>query len=761
VRHHLWYYPLLLLVILGVVADIALLVLQIGLPSTQQVIDLKLPQATQIITEDGIFLGEFYQDRRRWLQPHKLTTVMRNAFVAAHDPTFYQRAPLGLRDLLNAYLVKGGPRADGHPGGLAVPLAYASLPPPKSFFDHVRVWLLARRLEGDLSKQDLVSLYLNRANFGEGGYGVEEAALHFFGRHAEELQVGEIAILSSILPRPSARSPMGYPELALKRRDQVLDDMLAQNLLDPETVKKAKDEPLKLGVFKPPYPGVLAAVRSLLRKKFGKEKLATGGYTVVLSLDPKLQDKVLKAARNAALTADEANGWRGELSNIDGGLYAKVRDAALHAHDGTVDLGPALPLLATGDVARIAAACRVAPPAADAVVVGRVSKVDRDSALVEVGSFSVRLDSNGASWALESVPASGRSLDHLLHVGDTVMVRVMSLSGMNGKQVPGRLEQRSLANAAALVAEWETGRVLAMVGGVPGSNPIDRSRNLVRSVGAGASIITYAVGLESGKLTAATMLQRPAGLSPTLWDGDGDTSEAAQAESEARSRSPLTAAEAFATHDVGGHAAALALADPAKVDAALKQIGFGHNRPEWLSRGALGNAWDLTLLWAMLANDGKSEPLHLVSQVVDATGKVIYAPSVESSTVLSPKTTHVVQEWVALANGGQTMASHLGRDTWYAGESGSWVGATWVGPDANGPLKNIKSSGPAEALYKIAMGGQKAAKPTTTEISLLNIDPDSGLLAKTGGLTAAFAAGTEPTEFAKVMKPHTPKKGRH
>src|SRR5437763_15388272 len=110
--------------------------------------------------------------------------------------------------------------------------------------------LLSARLERNLSKDDILFLYLNQINFGRARYGVEEASLYYFNKHVWEIDLGEAAILAGLPQNPSRINPRRHPERAKRRQIHVLDRMLANGYITPEEREREVEKPIVL----PPPP---------------------------------------------------------------------------------------------------------------------------------------------------------------------------------------------------------------------------------------------------------------------------------------------------------------------------------------------------------------------------------------------------------------------------------------------------------------------------------------------------------------------------
>ena len=144
--------------------------------------------------------------------------------------------------------------------------------------------LLAKRIEENLSKEEILHLYLNQIYFGKGAYGVEQAALTYYGTSARDITLGQAAVLASIPKSPSRINPHANPERVRERRQYVLEQMLGHNMISQEDFESAQKEPIRHQVPSHPYlgsaPYFTEEVRRQLKKNEDLDKLTEGGYQI-------------------------------------------------------------------------------------------------------------------------------------------------------------------------------------------------------------------------------------------------------------------------------------------------------------------------------------------------------------------------------------------------------------------------------------------------------------------------------------------------
>jgi membrane peptidoglycan carboxypeptidase len=280
-----------------------------------------LPQRSVVLDRDGNKIATLHGVEDRVSIPFsEIPVSMRNAIVAIEDRRFYEHHGVDYKGIIRAALTN---QENGNvtQGGSTLTQQYvknvllesATTPAERkaatdrSVQRKLREARYALSLERKLTKDQILTNYLNIANFGDGAYGVEAAAEHYFGIHAKQLNVVQSATLAGIVNSPTADDPKLHPKAALDRRNLVLSQMAVAKYLNTATEKFAKTFPLGLSTaFKPTTDGCEAAgsaaffcdyVRTTLLNdpKFGatnddrSRRLFDGGLTIRTSLDPKIQ----------------------------------------------------------------------------------------------------------------------------------------------------------------------------------------------------------------------------------------------------------------------------------------------------------------------------------------------------------------------------------------------------------------------------------------------------------------------------------------
>ncbi|AEH44643.1 penicillin-binding protein, 1A family [Thermodesulfatator indicus DSM 15286] len=284
---------------LGLILFLVYFYFSLNLPSISKLAKYEPPAATTVLDHRGEVLAYWYKERRFPVPLSQVPPYLIQAFVSAEDARFYEHQGLDFWSILRALIVDIKERRIVQ-GGSTITQQVARallLTRERTFKRKLKEAILAWQIDSALTKDEILTIYLNQIYLGAGAYGVEAAARTYFNKHVWELTLPEAALIAGLTPAPSRYNPFRNPELALKRRAYVLTRMAEEGYISLETAKKAMASPLKLnpGDFSPKKEALyfLSILKYRLEKKFGKE-LYTGGYTIYASLDLLWQEEAIK-----------------------------------------------------------------------------------------------------------------------------------------------------------------------------------------------------------------------------------------------------------------------------------------------------------------------------------------------------------------------------------------------------------------------------------------------------------------------------------
>ncbi|MBT6911518.1 MAG: penicillin-binding protein, partial [Rhodospirillaceae bacterium] len=464
-------FSLLLLAIIAAGGGSLYVLWQFGrdLPDYTQLADYRPPVMSRVHAGDGTLIAEFARQRRLFVPIAAMPRRVIQAFLSAEDKTFYTHPGVDFAGIASAALRNvrnmGGKRRPVGASTITQQVAKNFLLTNEvSIVRKIKEMILAFRIEHAFTKDQILELYLNEIYLGLGAYGVAAAALNYFDKPLDDLNLEETALLAALPKAPNNYHPIRRHQAAVDRRNWVLGRMAVNRVISPLDAKRASARPLLLR--RPVSNGVAEGsffaeeVRRELLQRYGEQRLYEEGLSVRTTLDPALQaiaDRNLRAGLEAY---DRRHGWRGPLDSI--AVTAISGDRFNEKSNEKSD-----------DKAKwMAALAKVAIPKAIggwymAVVLAL------DGAQAEIG-FSNGVEGQillkHLAWARpwrkgETLGPKVRRPGDVLAIGDVVAVAAVPKDDED--YVPGRytLQQIPAINGALVAMDPHTGRVLAMSGG--------------------------------------------------------------------------------------------------------------------------------------------------------------------------------------------------------------------------------------------------------------------------------------------------------
>ncbi|MEU4605781.1 transglycosylase domain-containing protein [Kribbella sp. NPDC023972] len=295
-----------------------------------------LAQKSQILAADGSLIATLYQENRTPVTLKQISPVMLQAIVAIEDYRFFEHGALDAKGTLRA-LLRNQTQGSVQQGGSTITQQYVKLSlvakartpeeiqaaTAETYERKIAELRYAIAVERQFSKNEILNRYLNLAFFGDRSYGVEAAAMHYFGVHASKLNLPQAALLAGLVKNPTGYNPTNNPKRAKDRRDVVLRRMQELNII---TAKQAEDaiktpvlDPAKIrnlpnGCANSKYPFYCDYIVAKLKENpaFGKSKedrenyIETAGLIVRTSLDPKIQKAAEASIQKHSKPTDSA-----------------------------------------------------------------------------------------------------------------------------------------------------------------------------------------------------------------------------------------------------------------------------------------------------------------------------------------------------------------------------------------------------------------------------------------------------------------------
>ncbi len=709
-----------------------------SLPELDALTDYQPRQPLRIYTADGVQIGEFGAERRRFVPLDQMPQTMQDALLAIEDTEFYQHGGLSYTGILRAALTNTFSSKHHGASTLTQQLARDFYLTKKKLYTRKFVEaLLTLRIEAQLSKRQILEIYMNQIYLGQRAYGFEAAARIYFGKTLGDLSLAETAMLAGLPQNPIHANPVVNFERAQRRQHLVLQRMHELGQIDAQQLAAARAE--RLSLRRPgqaPRHGaefVAESVRQQIYERYG-DAAYTLGLHVYTTLESAEQLAAYRALRHSLMQHEQRQAWRGPEERISLPEEATAREAAISAllaeHPDQDELRSAVVTSVSG------------------------SKVEAQLASGEI----VAISAEGLRLVQSALSPKAKPA---LRLTPGALIRV--LQGPSSKARPQgswSISQTPEAEGAIVALEPASGRIRALVGGFDhGRNQFNHATQAWRQPGSAFKPLLYSAALEQGLMPATVIEDAPIAIGswePKNSDGQFD--------------GPMTLRQALARSKNMVSIRMLQQLGPAKVRDWAARFGLEPERqPEDLTL-ALGSGavtpLQLASAYAVFANGGHLLPPLLIERIVDARGQVLFEsqtePPSEARRVISERNAFVMRSLLQEVTSRGTAArasTALGRsdihgktgttneavDAWFAGFQPSLAAVVWIGYDQPRSLGDRESGGGLALPPWIALMGE-ALKGVPVQHS----PPVDGLVERNGDwwfeeFASSTAVGVTPT----------------
>jgi penicillin-binding protein 1A len=301
------------------------------LPSIDRLAHFAPPAVTRVYAGDRTtLLGEFFLEKRYPLPLTKIPLLVQRAFLASEDKDFYHHPGVNFSAVTRAFITnwQAGRTVQGGSTITQQIVKSVLLTSERSYRRKAQEMILALRLERQLTKEQILEIYLNQIYLGSGAYGVEAAAREYFNKGVADLALPEVAMIAGLAPAPSVYDPFKNLEGAKERQRYVLERMMEERFISYAQSMTAWQEPLMPSSSPPASytdlaPYYVEHVRQLLEKRYGEGATQKLGLEVYTTVDLAIQKMAEKAFRDGIDALCRREGLcRSKSNRLDGGLLA-------------------------------------------------------------------------------------------------------------------------------------------------------------------------------------------------------------------------------------------------------------------------------------------------------------------------------------------------------------------------------------------------------------------------------------------------------
>lgn len=729
--------PLVPLAVFGlVIATLVYFYYVPQIPSVSELKNTQLQLPLQVFSSNNKLIAEFGQFRRRPVKYEKIPENLRNAFVSIEDARFYQHNGVDYRGIARAVVVALKNRSVRQ-GASTITMQVARnffLTNKKTLDRKLREALLALKIEEELTKSEILELYLNKIFLGKRAYGIGSAAEIYYGKKVEELTLAQSAMIAGLPKAPSRYNPIKNPKRAKQRRDYILKRMYELKYIPLDKYKSALNEKLSAEIHTvenqtyAPYMAEMARADAI--KRFGEGNIYKLGLKIYTTLDSEAQENAIQTLRKHLIKYTLRHGYRGAEDKVVLADFKtpSTQQAKLKKYKVFGGLYPALVISTNKKEAKLQVYNQEKP---------------------------ITLKLKQMKWARPYVNENRRGekpkrVDKVLNIGDIVRVQKSSKGIWSLSQVPK-------VSGALVSMNPNNGAIEAIAGGFDFTySKFNRAIQAKRQPGSSFKPFIYAAALAKGYSPATTVDDEPIELENSTWKPQNYG------------------------HDFSGPTrlrVALAKSKNLVSIRLLQEIGLGYalnytRRFGFKDRAlpvdltlALGTGsatpLEMATAYSSFANGGYKVNSHFIRKILDRKGNVIFdaspatAPKITKNLgidtnnpaerIMKPyvhyQITSMLQSVAQSGTGARTnslgrkdLAGKTGttddqKDAWFCGFTPSTVTTVWVGFDKISPLGKKETAADAALpiwidFMKTALKGEKQ-KTWEAPRGLINVELDA------------------------------------
>lgn len=668
-----------------VLLAIALSVAYPNLPEISGLTDYRPKLPMRIYSGDNVLLAEYGEERRNFVPIGEMPTVMKNAVLSIEDARFYQHGGVDYLGVLRAGLAQFNEAKSQGASTITMQVARNFyLTTEKTFTRKIYEILLALKIERQLSKDQILELYMNQIYLGQRAYGFAAASEIYFGKPLRDVTVAEAAMLAGLPKAPSAYNPIVNPKRATTRQQYIIERMRDNGFINADQAREAAAQPLRYRApSEVPVHAEFAAeaARQLVFNQYGNDAY-TRGLNVHLTIKAPEQMAGYRALRSGLIDYERRQVYRGP----------------------------------------------------EAYVVLPTDPAEIDTHIAEALADHPDNDDLRAAVVLEATP---RKVVAVLQSGESITVTGNGLrpvaSGLSDKAAPQKQIRRgAVVRAVQVGKDWAltqvpevegaliamsptTGAISALVGGFDyRKSKFNHVTQAWRQPGSSFKPFIYSAALEKG-FTPVTVVND----APLFFNAGSTGSQPWEPKNyDGKFDGPMAMHTALAkSKNMVSIRVLQSIGAPFAQDW-LTRFGFeAEKHPAYLTM-ALGagsvTPMEMASAYSVFANGGYRVPPVLISRITDSRGRTLQerklAPPEESARVISARNAFVMgnllQEVVRSGTGnlaartlkrpdlfGKTGTTNDSLDAWFAGWQPSTVAVVWVGYDQPRKLGDRETGG--------------------------------------------------------------------
>lgn len=657
-----------------------------NLPALDTLMDYRPKIPLRIFSADNVLIGEFGEERRNMVRIHEIPDIMKKAVLAIEDDRFYQHGGVDYLGIVRAALHN---LTNGNKQGASTITQQVArnffLSSEQTLKRKIYEMLLAWKIEKNLSKDQILEIYMNQIYLGQRAYGFSSAAQIYFGKKLDQLTIAEAAMLAGLPKAPSAYNPVANPKRAKVRQQYIIQRMHLLGYITAAQYEHAKNEELKVKtdstVFGIHAEYVAEMTRQMVYEQF-KEDTYTRGLNVFTTITKADQDAAYLALRRGVMDYEKRHGYRGPEDYMD---IPAVKEEA--DHDIEVRLADH-------------------PDSDDIVAAVVLQASSKEVRAVLASGEEIRIPASGLSFVAsafsDKTPPSRQ-------IRRGAIIRVIQ-EGKNWS-----VTQMPQVEAAFVAANTEDGAIRALVGGFDfNRNKFNHVTQARRQPGSSFKPFIYSAALEKG-LSPGTIIND----APISFDAGQTGGQAWEPKNyDGKYEGPMTMRKALTKSKNMVSIRILHKIGAKYGQEFTTRFGFdAEKNPPYLTLAlGAGEATPLQMAgaYAVFANGGYKVNPYLIAKVTDSAGRILSEvipekAGNEANRVIDERNAFLMDSMMrdVVKSGTATKALVLKRpdlagktgttndsfDAWFAGYQPNIVGVAWIGFDQPKNLGNRETGG--------------------------------------------------------------------
>ncbi len=716
----LFWLVLGLVIACGGVVAVMVAITYPKLPSMDELHNYQPKLPLQVYSSDGVLLGQFGQEHRIYVDFNSTPKLLVNAILSAEDERFYEHGGVDILGIIRAAL---GNITTGHlqSGASTITMQVARnffLTTQKTFTRKFNEILLSYKIEHSLTKDQILSLYINQIYLGQRAYGFAEAAQTYFGRPLDKLTIAEYAVLAGLPKAPSAYNPVVNPKRSHEREMYVLGRMLKHGYITQEQYDGAVKQKIIVARgtvkdFTDSGSYIAEMARQYLYPTYG-DAVYTQGFKVYTTVNSKLQQAAYAALRKGILNYDATHGYQGPEQRVDltpSSPDSTLDQTALGLFDGITDYGDLF----------AAIVLQVTPDSIDVIL---------------RNGNHLTFSGKQLDWVHKYLGTAGKSI----LPGSVIRVR------QNNDQ--WQISQLPQVQGALVAMNPQSGAIQALMGGFDfTANSFNHVMQAKRQPGSSFKPFIYSAALEKG-FTTETIIDD----SQVCFPGGNDGGQWCPKNDDGKFLGPISLRQGLTLSRNLITVKILNAISPQYAISYVSKFGFAESQFQPYLTMALG-ANEVTPLqmaqaYAVFANGGYLVQPYFIDKITDTNGKLLAQtqPSdiSQQSPAIDPRNAFIMNSilkdvakygtgaraWRELHRSdvaGKTGTTNDAKDVWFDGYTPDLVAITWVGYDQP---KSLGRQFGATLALPIWIDFMRSVLPTLPERQLAM---PSGIVTEDGG----------------------------